>query len=138
MASEEQEVVSGEEREDTSPVAGAGAESDEEASADDDSGFDGSLKKNKRGKKRKQGKYGKEKEKKKRKADSDLSEPEGSGEDEDSNLKPSKSNKGGAMEEAAPSKEESPEAQAMPTVLQVSSSVAMFFLICTHSFYSDL
>merc|ERR1719370_1288240 len=61
--------------------------------------------------------------KKKRKADSDLSEPEGSGEDEDSNPKPSKrgrkSNKGGAVEEAAPSKEESPEAQAMPTVLQV-------------------
>merc|ERR1719495_2384428 len=63
------------------------------------------------------------KKKKKRKADSDLSEPEGSGEDEDSNPKPSKrgrkSNKGGAVEEAAPSKEESPEAQAMPTVLQV-------------------
>merc|ERR1712209_165520 len=45
------------------------------------------------------------------------------GEDEDSNPKPSKrgrkSNKGGAVEEAAPSKEESPEAQAMPTVMQV-------------------
>merc|ERR1719209_1484717 len=75
------------------------------------------------GKKRKQGKDGKaKKKKKKRKADSDLSEPEGSGEDEDSNPKPSKrgrKSKGGAMEEAAPSKEESPEAQAMPTVLQV-------------------
>merc|ERR1712012_726504 len=70
------------------------------------------------------GKDGKaKKKKKKRKADSDLSEPEGSGEDEDSNPKPSKrgrkSNKGGAVEEAAPSKEESPEAQAMPTVMQV-------------------
>merc|ERR1712083_845410 len=56
------------------------------------------------------------------KADSDLSEPEGSGEDEDSNPKPSKrgrKSKGGAIEEANPSKEESPEAQAMPTVLQV-------------------
>merc|ERR1712210_350764 len=42
--------------------------------------------------------------------------------DEDSNPKPSKrgrKSKGGAIEEAAPSKEESPEAQAMPTVLQV-------------------
>merc|ERR1712012_750398 len=70
------------------------------------------------------GKDGKaKKKKKKRKADSDLSEPEGSGEDEDSNPKPSKrgrkSNKGGAVEEAAPSKEESPEAQAMPTAQQV-------------------
>ena len=35
MASKEQEVASGEEREDASSVAGAGAESDEEASADD-------------------------------------------------------------------------------------------------------
>merc|ERR1711936_834436 len=38
------------------------------------------------------------------------------------NPKPSKrgrKSKGGAIEEAAPSKEESPEAQAMPTVLQV-------------------
>ncbi|MAD24502.1 MAG: hypothetical protein CMO44_10070 [Verrucomicrobiales bacterium] len=124
MASEEeQEVVSGEEREDVSPVAEAGAESDEEAPADDDSDFGGSSKKKKRGKKRKQGKDGKaKKKKKKRKADSDLSEPEGSGEDEDSNPKPSKrgrKSKGGAIEEAAPSKEESPEAQAMPTVLQV-------------------
>merc|ERR1711997_714617 len=59
---------------------------------------------------------------KKRKADSDLSEPEGSGEDEDSNPKLSKrgrKSKGGAIEEAAPSKEESPEAQTMPTVDQV-------------------
>jgi len=124
MASEEeQEVMSGEEREDASPVAGAGAESDEEAPADDDSDFGGSSKKKKRGKKRKQGKDGKaKKKKKKRKADSDLSEPEGSGEDEDSNPKPSKrgrKSKGGAIEEANPSKEESPEAQAMPTVLQV-------------------
>jgi len=124
MASEEeQEVMSGEEREDASPVAGAGAESDEEVPADDDSDFGGSSKKKKRGKKRKQGKDGKaKKKKKKRKADSDLSEPEGSGEDEDSNPKPSKrgrKSKGGAIEEANPSKEESPEAQAMPTVLQV-------------------
>ena len=132
MASEEeQEVLSGEEREDASPVAGAGAESDEEAPADDDSDFGGSSKKKKRGKKRKQGKDGKaKKKKKKRKADSDLSEPEGSGEDEDSNPKPSKrgrkSNKGGAVEEAAPSKEESPEAQAMPTVLQVDIGFVAF------------
>ena len=130
---EEQEVGSGEERED---IAGAGAESDEEASADDDSGFDGSSKKNKRGKKRKQGKDGKEKEIKRRKAESDMSKSEGSGEDEDSTPKlwkwGRKSNKGSAMEESAPSKEESPGAEAMPTVLRVSSGV----LSDLHPFFS--
>ena len=105
-----------------SPAAGAAAESDEEAPADDDSDFGGSSKKKKRGKKRKQGKDGKaKKKKKKRKADSDLSEPEGSGEEEDTNPKASKRGRKskGTAEEAAPAKEESPEVQAMPTVLQV-------------------
>jgi len=125
MASdEEQDPVSGEEREEESPAAGLGGESDEEAPADDDSDFGtGSSKKKKRGKKRKQGKDGKPKKKKKRrKADSDLSEPDASGDEEDSNPKPSKRGRKskGVTEEAAPtpSKEESPE-QAMPTVVQV-------------------
>ena len=45
-----------------------------------------------------------------------------------------------AMEETALSNEESPEAQAMPTVLQVSSNlnVATLFLSCIYSFFSGL
>jgi len=127
MASdEEQDFISGDEREEGSPAVGGGMiDSDDEEPQDNDSDYGGSSKKKKRGKKRKQGKDGKPKKKKKRrKADSDASDVEVSGDDEDSNPKPTKrgrKSKGG-MDDSGPSlpasKEESPE-QSMPTVMQV-------------------